>query len=112
MFFITYSYFWNQLLWVFITRRIVSLFRNTSKFFGIKNFPVDWPHIAKFPSPKFDVQSIISYVMFIIWIVSLVGTFTSTLRFVARINRAKNKSTEVFTRSLDDANFNGDNFNL
>ena len=75
------------------------------EFFGIKNFPVDWPYIAKGPTPKFTVPSIVSYTIFIVWVVTFVGLFTSTLAFIARINRAKVKSVEVFTRSLDDANF-------
>lgn len=82
------------------------------EFFGIKNFPIDWPYVASWPSPKFDIPSIVSYVMLIVWVVTLICVFTSTLRFIARINRARVKSTEVFTRSLDDANFNGDNYNV
>jgi len=75
------------------------------EFFGIKNFPIDWPYIAKGPSPTFTVPSIVSYVMFIVWIITFFGLFTSTLRFIARINRARVKSSQVFTRSLDDVNF-------
>lgn len=82
------------------------------EFFGIKNFPVDWPTISKMPTFKFSVPSMVSYVMLIIWVVTLICLFTRTLCFIARINRAKVKSKEVFTRSLDDANFSGDNFNL
>ena len=80
------------------------------EFFGIKNFPVDWPYIAKFPSPKFNVPSLISYAMLIVWIATFFGLFTNTLRFIARINRARNKSVEVFSRSLDDVNFNEEKF--
>ena len=79
-----------------------------AEFFGIKNFPVDWPYIAKGPSPEFTLPAVVSYIMLIVWVVTLVGVFTSTLRFIARMNRARVKSVEVFTRSLDDANFNGD----
>ena len=75
------------------------------EFFGINNFPVDWPFIAKTPSPKFTIPSIVSYVMLIIWVVTFFGLFTSALRFIARLNRGRKKSVEVFTRSLDDANF-------
>lgn len=82
------------------------------EFFGIKDFPIDWPYVASWPSPKFDIPSIVSYVMLIVWVATLICVFTSTLRFIARINRARVKSTEVFTRSLDDANFNGDNYNV
>lgn len=79
-----------------------------AEFFGINNFPVDWPYVAKGPSPEFTLPAIVSYIMLIVWVVTFVGIFTSTLRFIARMNRARTKSTEVFTRSLDDANFNGD----
>jgi ABC-type multidrug transport system fused ATPase/permease subunit len=82
------------------------------EFFGIKNFPVDWPVVAKVPSPKFNVPSVVSYVMLIIWIVTVICVFTSTLRFISRINRARAKANEVFSRSLDDVNFNEGNFNL
>ena len=77
-----------------------------AEFFGIKNFPVDWPYIAKGPSPKFTLPAIVSYLMLIVWVVTFVGIFTSTLRFIARMNRARVKSAEVFSRSLDNANFN------
>lgn len=84
----------------------------TGEFFGIKNFPIDWPYIASYPSPKFTIPSIISYVMLVVWVVTFVCVFTSTLCFIARINRARSKSTEVFSRSLDDANFSEENVNL
>lgn len=82
------------------------------EFFGIKNFPVDWPYVAKMPSPQFNLPSIVSYIMLVVWVITFIGTFTSTLCFIARINRARNKSVEVFSRSLDDANFNGDNLGI
>lgn len=82
------------------------------EFFGIKNFPIDWPYVAGWPAPKFNLPSIVSYVMLIVWVVTLISVFTRTLCFIARINRARAKSTEVFTRSLDDANFNEDNFQV
>ena len=75
------------------------------EFFGIENFPVDWPYVAKWPSPKFTLPSIVSYVMFIVWIVTFFGLFANTLKFIARLNRARAKSTDVFTRSLDDVSF-------
>lgn len=82
------------------------------EFFGIKNFPVDWPYVAKTPKPLITVPAFISYAMLIIWVVTLFVMFTNTLKFIARINRAREKSDEVFSRSLDEANFSGDNFNL
>ena len=80
-----------------------------AEFFGINNFPVDWPYIVKKPTPQFDLPSIVSYIMLIVWIVTLFSMFTNTLCFIARINRARIKSTEVFSRSLDDVNFNEGN---
>lgn len=82
------------------------------EFFGIKKFPIDWPYIASYPAPKFDVASIVSYVMLIVWVITFVCVFTSTLCFIARINRARSKSNEVFSRSLDEVNFVEDNNNL
>jgi hypothetical protein len=76
------------------------------EFFGIKNFPIDWPYVTKVSSPEFTLPAIVSYVMLIVWIVTLLSIFTSTLRFIARLNRARVKSVEVFSKSLDNANFN------
>lgn len=75
------------------------------EFFGIKNFPVDWPYIARKPSPSFTLPAIVSYIMLIVWVATFIGVFTSTLRFIACIDRGRRKSVEVFSRSLDDANF-------
>lgn len=75
------------------------------EFFGIKNFPVDWPYVSRGIEIKFTLSSIVCYLTFISWIFVLFGLFTSTLRFIARMHRAKIKSTEVFSRSLDNAVF-------
>lgn len=75
------------------------------EFFGIKSFPIDWPYVAKESKVYFELPAIVSYVMLVIWIVTFFGLFTSTLKFIARIRRGIDKSTEVFTRSLDDATF-------
>ncbi len=75
------------------------------EFFGIKNFPVDWPYVARGVEIKFTLPCIVSYLTFIAWAFTLFGLFTSTLRFIARVNRAKVKSVEVFSRSLDNAVF-------
>lgn len=80
----------------------------TGEFFGIKKFPIDWPYVAKWPSPEFSVPAIVSYVIIIVWVGTLVGLFTRTLRFIARIHRARDKADDVFTRSLDDASFLGE----
>ena len=78
------------------------------EFFGIKNFPIDWPYIAKGPSPEFTLPAIVSYVVLITWIFTVFGLFTSTLKFISRIHRARVKSEEVFTRSLDEVKFYGE----
>lgn len=76
-----------------------------SEFFGIKNFPVDWPYVANGPVVEFSLPAIVSYVMLLVWIFTFFGLFTSTLKFIARMNRARVKSSEVFTKSLDDVSF-------
>jgi hypothetical protein len=76
------------------------------EFFGISNFPIDWPYVAKTPSPTFTIPSIVSYIMLIVWVITAYVLFTRTLCFIARLNRAREKSNTVFERSLDDANFN------
>ena len=76
-----------------------------AEFFGIKNFPVDWPYIAKGSEVVFTLPSIVSYVMLIVWVVTFFGLLSSTLKFIARVHRGIDKSTEVFTRSLDDVTF-------
>lgn len=81
----------------------------TGEFFGIKNFPIDWPYVVKGPSPIFTLPGVISYIMVIVWGTTFFCVFFSTLKFIARINRARVKSVEVFTRSLDDATFIGEN---
>lgn len=75
------------------------------EFFGFTNFPIDWPHIIKGPTPEFNIPSITSYLMLVVSIVSIVGVTNSTLKFMARLSRARKKGNEVFTKSLDDANF-------
>ena len=82
------------------------------EFFGIKKFPIDWPYLAHTPSVKFTFPSIVSYIMLIVWIATVACLFGSTLRFIARLNRARVKSVEVFSRSLDDANFSEENKSL
>lgn len=77
----------------------------TAEFFGINNFPVDWPYIAKGPTVEFTLPAIASYVMLLVWAFTFFGLFTSTLKFMARINRGRVKSREVFTKSLDDISF-------
>ena len=74
-------------------------------FFGIENFPVDWPYVAKGPVVEFTLPAIVSYVMLLVWVFTLFGLFTSTLKFIARLNRGRIKSREVFVKSLDDVSF-------
>lgn len=78
------------------------------EFFGIKNFPVDWPYVSHWPSPSFTLPAIVSYVMLVVWTFTVFGLFGSTLKFIARMNRARSKSTQVFEKSLDDVNFLGE----
>lgn len=78
------------------------------EFFGIDNFPIDWPIVAKWPSPKFNLSSIITYLSFIGYVYVGFMIITSTLRFIARLNRARVKSVDVFNKSLDDFKVDGD----
>lgn len=75
------------------------------EFFGIGNFPIDWPYVAKGSEVSFTLPSIVSYIMLIVWVVTFFCLFTNTLKFIARIHRGIDKSNEVFSRSLDDASF-------
>lgn len=84
---------------------VVELKWPKGEFFGIKSFPIDWPYVAKGSKVYFELPAIVSYIMLIIWIVTFFGLFTNTLKFIARVRRGIDKSTEVFTRSLDDATF-------
>ena len=61
------------------------------EFFGFTNFPIDWPHIIKGPTPEFNIPSITSYLMLVVSIVSIVGVTNSTLKFMARLSRARKK---------------------
>lgn len=71
------------------------------EFFGIKNFPVDWPTVARWPHPEFNLKSIITYLSLIGYGYVIFILFTSTLCFISRLNRARVKSVDVFTKSLD-----------
>lgn len=75
------------------------------EFFGLKSFPVDWPYVAKGPRVEFTLPAIVSYVMLLVWVFSFFGLLSSTLKFIARVNRARIKSCDVFTKSLDDISF-------
>lgn len=81
------------------------------EFFGIDNFPIDWPVVSHWPSPKFNLPSVITYLSFIAYVYVGFIVATSTLRFIARLHRAKDKSVEVFNKSLDDFKVDGDEVN-
>ena len=78
------------------------------EFFGIKNFPIDWPVVSKWPTPKFNVDSIITYVSVIGYVYVSFMLFTSVLRFIARLNRGRVKSVDVFNKSLDNLDLDED----
>ena len=81
------------------------------EFFGIKNFPVDWPTVVKWPSPEFNFSSIITYVSVIGYAYVAFMLFTGVLRFIARLHRGKVKSVDVFTKSLDNLDLFEENVN-
>ena len=83
----------------------------TGEFFGIKNFPIDWPVVSKWPTPTFSVGSVITYLSIIGYVYVGFIILTSTLRFISRLKRSKVKSIEVFSKSLDDFSVNGDEVN-
>ena len=78
------------------------------EFFGMDNFIIGWPVIVKGMTPQFNLASIITYLSFIGYIYVAFVVITGTLRFIARLLRAKDKSIEVFEKSLDDLKVDGD----
>ena len=78
------------------------------EFFGFKNFPIDWPIITKGPTPEFTLSSIITYVCVVGYIYVFFVIVTGTMRFIARLNRARVKSAEVFSKTLDNFAVDGD----
>lgn len=71
------------------------------EFFGIENFIVDWPTVARWPSPEFSFASIITYLCTIGYGYVVVLLFIYVTGFIGKLLRAKDKSTEVFTKDLD-----------
>jgi hypothetical protein len=71
------------------------------EFFGIENFIVDWPTVARWPSPEFSFASIITYLCTIGFGYVVVVLFIYVTGFIGKLLRAKDKSTEVFTKDLD-----------
>ena len=71
------------------------------EFFGIENFIVDWPTVARWPSPEFSFASIITYLCTIGYGYVVVVLFIYVTGFIGKLLRAKDKSTEVFTKDLD-----------
>lgn len=79
-----------------------------SEFFGINNFPSDWPVVTKWPSPEINVGSVISYVSILAYAYSIFIIVTGVLRYIARLRRAKVKSVDVFNKSLDNFSVDGE----
>ena len=86
----------------------ITLYWPTGDFFGISNFPIDWPVVGKWPTPEFTLPSIITYLTVIAYIYVAVVLIISTMKFIARLNRARVKSEEVFSKSLDNLEIDGD----
>ena len=82
-----------------------------AEFFGIKNFPVDWPVVSHWPSPQFNLASIITYLTVIGYIYVGFVLIISTMKFIARLNRARVKSVGVFQKSLDNLTVDGETTN-
>ena len=81
------------------------------EFFGFKNFPVNWPEITKWPTPKFNLPSIVTYLCMAGYIYVGFILATGALRFIARLYRGKVKSVDVFSKSLDNLEVDGDHVN-
>ena len=79
-----------------------------AEFFGIKEFPVDWPTVSKWPTPKFTVASMVTYTTFLAYIYVAFVLITSNMKFIARLNRARVKSVDVFNKSLDNLELDGE----
>ena len=73
-----------------------------------KNNPHNIASKLRFVPSEFTVPAVVSYIILFVWIFTFFGLFTSTLKFIARIHRARVKSDEVFSRSLDEAKFYGE----
>ena len=80
-------------------------------FFGIKNFPVDWPVVTRWPSPVFNLPSIVTYLSLAGYIYVGFVLITAALSFIARLYRGKVKSVDVFSKSLDNLEIDGDHKN-
>ena len=81
------------------------------EFFGLHEFPIDWPIVTKWPSPEFNFASIITYSTFAGYIYVGFVLITSTMKFIARLNRARIKSVDVFSKSLDNLQMDGETVN-
>lgn len=71
------------------------------EFFGIQNFIVDWPTVARWPVPQFNFASIITYASAIVYGYVAIVLFIYVTGFIGKLLRAKDKSTEVFRKDLD-----------
>lgn len=90
---------------------VITLHWPKGDFFGISNFPIDWPVVSRWPSPQLTLPSIITYLTIIAYIYVSVVLIIATMKFIARLNRARIKSEEVFTKSLDNLEIDGDDVN-
>ena len=74
-------------------------------FFFFKNFPLDFPKIVRGPQPVFSIESIMTYLMLIVSIVTVFGVSKSTLRFMARVSKASSKGKKAFIKKIEDGVF-------
>ena len=80
------------------------------EFFGIKNFPIDWPYVASWPSPKFDIASIVTYLSLIGYAYAIVVFFNNIVGFIGKLLRANEKSKDVFAKDLDEFKVEDESF--
>ena len=79
-------------------------------FFGIENFIVDWPTVARWPEPKFNIASIVTYLSLIGYAYAIVVFFNNIVGFIGKLLRANEKSKDVFAKDLDEFKVEDESF--
>lgn len=76
-----------------------------SKFFFFNSFPVDFPRVIDGPNPVLNLDSIITYTMSVIAIITVVGVLKATLRFMSRVLKAESKASIAFSKKITEGAF-------
>lgn len=75
------------------------------KFFFFDNFIIDFPSIVQGPQPVLSLDSVITYLMLAISIVTIFGVLGSTLRFISRVFAAGPKGRDAFEKTIEKGAF-------